>query len=372
MRETATARVVNDVLTPLERATSREGLASLAAEAEVRTWLAGDLETLEAALRASTPGDATDEVGPTGAEAPPTRGHLAHRAATHLLERPGKRVRPICVYLASRCGGRTSSPAEARPLAVAAELVHAATLLHDDVIDQGTERRGAPAARIVYGNAASVLGGDHLLIEALSRVRGVSHPELLTDLLGVIGEMVAGEALQLERRGRFDPDPDAYNQIVMSKTAALFRWAMTAGGTVGGLPRAHVEALALAGQSLGVAFQLVDDALDLAGDPAVLGKDGLLDLREGKLTWPLIVACERDPGLQTLLSTIAADPALLDDATRRERLRRRLLDSGCVAATQARAKGLAETARDALMSLPETPARDALMTVVAVCVDRTL
>ena len=117
--------------------------------------------------------------------------------------------------------------------------------------------------------------------------------------------------------------------------------------------------------------QLVDDALDLAGDPALLGKDGLLDLREGKLTWPLIVACERDPGLQTLLATIANDPALLDDPTRRQRLQRRLLKTGCIQATQARAKASADVARDALMSLPQTPARDALMTVVAVCVDRT-
>jgi octaprenyl-diphosphate synthase len=356
MRETATARVVNDVLPPLEEATAREGLSVLAARlAEVRTWLASDLEALESALASSTP----------------EGGHLAHRAASHLLERPGKRVRPICVYLAARCGEAPAPAALVRPLAVAAELVHAATLLHDDVIDQGMERRGAPAARVVYGNAASVLGGDHLLIEALDRVRRVDHPGLLADLLGVIGEMVAGEALQLERRGRFEPDPDVYNRVLAGKTAALFRWSMRAGATIAGMPARQVEALAVAGESLGMAFQLVDDALDLAGDPATLGKDGLLDLREGKLTWPLIVACERDAGLHTLLATIAGDPTLLDDPLRCQQLRRRLLKTGCIQATQARAKASADTAREALGGLPKTPARDALMTVVAVCVDRT-
>jgi octaprenyl-diphosphate synthase len=358
MRETATARVVNDVLTPLEKATSREGLASLASRlAEVRLWLSEDLTALE---------DALAGIMPEG-------GHLAHRAAAHLLERPGKRVRPMCVYLAAQCGTSTPEHSEGiRLLAIAAELVHAATLLHDDVIDHGMDRRGAPTARVIYGNAASVLGGDHLLIEALDRVRRVERPELLAALLGVISEMVAGEALQLERRGRFDPDPEVYNQVVTAKTAALFRWAMMAGATMGGLAPDHIRALGVAGECLGVAFQLVDDALDLAGDPAILGKDGLLDLREGKLTWPLIMACERDPGLRTLLTTVAHDPSLLDDPTRCERLRRRLLETGCIEATQARAKVLADEARSVLVTLPPSAAREALVTVVAVCIDRTL
>ena len=310
MRETATARVVNDVLTPLEQATAREGLAVLAQRlAELRTFLADDLGALESTLSTLIP----------------EKENLAHHAAAHLLEQPGKRVRPICVFLAAQCGTFTSESVEKlRMLAVAAELVHAATLLHDDVIDQGMDRRGAPTARVVYGNAASVLGGDHLLLEALDRVRQVGEPTLLASLLQVISQMVAGEALQLERRGRFEPDPDTYNRVVNAKTAALFRWAMSAGATVGGLPAATVEALGGAGAALGIAFQLVDDALDLAGDPKVLGKDGLLDLREGKLTWPLIIACERDPGLQTLLATVANDPGLLDDPARCERLRRRL------------------------------------------------
>ena len=257
-------------------------------------------------------------------------------------------------------------------LAVSAELVHAATLLHDDVIDQGMDRRGAPTARVVYGNAASVLGGDHLLLEALERVRRVERPALLASLLEVISQMVSGEALQLERRGRFEPDPETYNRVVNAKTAALFRWAFSAGATMGGLPTRKVEALGEAGAALGIAFQLVDDALDLAGDPKVIGKDGLLDLKEGKLTWPLIVACERDPALKTLLATVANDPGLLDDPSRRDRLRGRLLETKCIEITQARAKRLADKARSILATLRPSPARDALVTVVAVCVDRTL
>ena len=358
MRETATARVVNDVLTPLEAATAREGLAVLAARlAELRDFLSEDLGALEDTLSTLIP----------------ARENLAHHAAAHLLEQPGKRVRPICVFLAAQCGALNPEDHEKlRMLAVSAELVHAATLLHDDVIDHGMDRRGAPTARVIYGNAASVLGGDHLLLEALDRVRRVGEPALLASLLEVISQMVSGEALQLERRGRFEPDPETYNRVVNAKTAALFRWAFSAGATMGGLPPDKVQALGEAGAALGIAFQLVDDALDLAGDPKVLGKDGLLDLREGKLTWPLIVACERDPGLQTLLATIANDPALLDDPARCERLRRRLLETGCIEATQGRAKLLADEARAILATLKPSSARDALVTVVAVCVDRTL
>src|SRR5690606_25678383 len=188
--------------------------------------------------------------------------------------------------------------AQVRDLAVACELVHAATLLHDDVIDEGTERRGAPAARVIYGNSASVLAGDALFTEALRLVGRAGVPGLLDELLTVIAEMVDAEALQLERRGRLDLSREAYLRVIRGKTATLFRWALRAGGGAAGLGAGQVDALGEAGASLGLAFQLTDDLLDLDGDPAVTGKDALADLRQGKVTWPVILACEREPDLR--------------------------------------------------------------------------
>ncbi|MCB9730636.1 MAG: polyprenyl synthetase family protein [Deltaproteobacteria bacterium] len=345
------------MLAPLVRVTARAGLDPLAARlAEIRRWLGSDLDGLEAAL-----GDAAS-----------AQGDLAQRAATHLLGRPGKRIRPVCVFLAARAAGGQADPAVLRELAVACELVHAATLLHDDVIDQGHERRGAPTARVLFGNPASVLGGDHLLVDALGRVRRCGQDRLLGRLFDVIGEMIAAEALQLERRGRFEPDREVYDRVVHGKTAVLFGWAMEAGAVAGGAPAEVAEALARAGTALGLAFQLVDDALDLEGEAEVTGKDALLDLREGKLTWPLIVACEQDPDLVEVLRAVALTPETLDDPLRATELRRRILATGCVMRTRARARALVRDAEAALDTLAESDAREALRAVVETAVLRAL
>jgi octaprenyl-diphosphate synthase len=273
------------------------GLDGLAAKLlELRGWLAADLDDVERALAAAGAGDS-----------------LAHRSARHLLDQDGKRIRPICVALAARMGGGFG-PA-ARAYAVAVELVHNATLLHDDVVDLGDLRRGAPAARVVYGNAASIFGGDYLLVDALCRVQGAGQPDVLARLLEVVREMVVAESLQLERRGKVRGTPADYFRIVEGKTASLFRWAMFAGARAGGVDPARADALEAYGQKLGVAFQLVDDVLDVAGDPGATGKTMLADLREGKMTYPLILALEREPELGPALEALcASDDAALDPA----------------------------------------------------------
>lgn len=366
MTEIMAARVVNaglpaeaddEVLTPLAAVTARAGLDPLAARlVEIRRWLQGDLDGLEAALGATASG----------------AGDLAQRAAAHLLGRPGKRIRPVCVFLAARAAGGGAPGEVLRELAVACELVHAATLLHDDVIDQGQERRGAQTARVLYGNPASVLGGDHLLVDALRRVRLTGQDRLLGRLFEVIGEMIAAEAVQLERRGRFEPDRAVYDRVVHGKTAVLFGWAMEAGAEAAGADPAVGQALARAGTALGLAFQLVDDALDLEGEAAVTGKDSLLDLKEGKLTWPLIVACEQDPGLVAELRAVALRPESLDDTVQATELRRRILATGCVVRTRARARGLARDADAALDALAPSEAREALKAVIETAVMRAL
>jgi octaprenyl-diphosphate synthase len=222
----------------------------------------------------------------------------ATESATHLLEAGGKRVRPLTVLLSAACFGAV--PAAARELAVVAELVHLATLLHDDVIDDGQERRGTPTSRRIWGNAVSVLAGDLLLTHALERTAAVAPGEVLAGLFATLRRLVDGEVVQLRGRTRLDSREEVYFRIVRDKTASLFAWAARAGGLAAGAPAGAVAALGEFGERVGLAFQLVDDVLDYHGDPRATGKALLGDLVEGKLTLPLI-------------RTIAASPAVAGD-----------------------------------------------------------
>ena len=364
-------------LEALARAADRHEAADLGLRlVELRRMMSADLAALEEALAGVSP---RAEEG--GADRPlvamgyaPRPGSLGWRCARHLLSRAGKRVRPVCVMLAARMGGRPFDE-EAQAVALACELVHAATLLHDDVIDHGEERRGAPTARALYGNAASVLGGDHLLLDALKRVRRVRRADLYDELLDVIDQMVDGEVLQLERRGRFEPSREEYLRVVEGKTAALFWWALRAGARLGGLEEEQVAALGEVGTHIGVAFQLIDDLLDVEGDAAELGKVPLIDLKEGKLTWPLILAVEERPELLGRIEGVigalnapsaapgAAERALLD-------LARDVKHTSALPETRRAAEERVALARRALASLPPSEARDALETVLDTIIAR--
>lgn len=351
-----------DVLIPLEDVTRRVGLAPLSVRLEeLRRWLQDDLVELETAIQATT------DLGQT-TTSEPELGDLAIRAARYLLARPGKRIRPLCVLLGARLGGRELDRG-VRDLAIACELVHNATLLHDDVIDEGTERRGAPTARMVFGNSASVLAGDHLLIHSLQLVESVGHRRLLSSLLETIHQMVAAEAVQLEQRGRLNPSREVYLSVVQGKTAGLFRWGLVAGGTAGGLDGDSLATLGQAGNALGVAFQLMDDVLDLSGDSAETGKDVFADLREGKLTWPFIVAAELDAGLIPALDKALDDSVTVGPETMRGLLER-VRATGAVEATRRFAEAQANVAREALRHLPDSLSRRALEAVIDSAVSR--
>lgn len=303
----------------------------------------------------------------------PRGARVVHAAAHHLLDLRGKHLRPLCVALASRFGDGFTS--QARGLAVAVELVHTATLLHDDVVDLAERRRGQPAACVVYGNAASIFAGDWLLVAALRRIAAAGVDGLLERMLAVIDDMIQAESLQLERRGRVDPagraEPaplhlgaarDEYFRIVEGKTAALFRWAMLAGARVAGLDARAEAALDRYGLHLGVAFQAVDDELDFADGT---GKDPLADLREGKMTFPLVVALERAPELRDrIAAALAGDGGLAELAAA-------VRATGALAATRGLAEEHARRALDALDRLPAGAARDALETVALASLERT-
>jgi O-succinylbenzoic acid--CoA ligase len=325
---------------------------------ELHRWLSNDIGEVEQAIVQLSEADQD----------------LAQRTAAHLLARPGKRIRPLCVLLAARLESEQPAPdmtARLVQLAVACELVHAATLLHDDVIDGGTERRGAAAARTLFGNTASILAGDHLLTDALKRVSLHGTPALLESLLETISQMIAAEALQLEQQRRFDPRPELYRRIVDGKTAALFRWGMRAGATLSELPAAAVTQADVFGQELGFCFQLVDDLLDFTGDPEQVGKNKLADLREGKLTWPLLLAARRDGELAADLRELTRrDNDQLADPAVASKVVQRVQQTGALAATRGAAREHARRAREALDQLPRGTAHRALGAVIAYCVAR--
>ena len=395
------------VLARLEGLCRQRGLEALAVRigelAELVQW---DMAAVEAALTSL-----------------PRSERIVHRSASHLLDQGGKRLRPLCVALASRVGSGepleqalTSSPtqpratvskatpdeaaadddkepspvgrpsvaapcasphsgpqAAARELGVAVELVHCATLLHDDVVDDSDQRRGAPAARTLYGNAASIFAGDWLLVHALQRVRKTHVPGALERLLDIIDAMITAESLQLESRGNLELSARRYFDIIDGKTAALFRWAMYAGARAGGLTDPEARQLEEYGQHLGLAFQLVDDLLDYAGDAETTGKSLFADLREGKATYPLILAMERDPSLEVQVAPLlAASSGLSDDerTTAFARLRQSIAGTGAIDDARALAAEQANLAVAALDGFADGPTLRALKTVALATVYR--
>lgn len=331
----------------------RQGLSALATRlADLHRWVEDDLAGFEREL---------DSV-PRGATA-------IQRSAHHLLDLGGKHLRPMCVALAAKAGGGFDR--RGRQLAVAVELVHSATLLHDDVVDLAEARRGAPASRLVYGNAASIFAGDWLLVQALKRIREAAVPGLLERMLDVIDEMILAESVQLENRGRINADAGDYFHVVEGKTAALFRWAMFAGARAGGLDDATCAALERYGLHLGVAFQAVDDLLDVDGDAEVTGKTLFADLREGKMTYPLILTVERDPSIRPLVEECAAlSPEVALPAPSVRRILDALRATGALDDCRALARSRAGEAIAALSVLGAGPGRDALITVAEATVHR--
>lgn len=277
-------------------------------------------------------------------------------AATHLLSSGGKRVRPLTVLLASAAfGGATTA---ARDLAVVAELIHLATLLHDDVLDDGSERRGQPTSRRLWGNAVSILAGDLLLTHALERTSRLGLPMVLSDLFATLRRLVDGEVIQLRNRTRVDPSEETYFHVVENKTASLFGWSARAGARAAGAPEDAVLALGEFGERLGVAFQLVDDALDYEGSA---DKTPLLDLREGKLTLPLLRTLGARPELLREVEVVRASADDGGDAA--AKLLHAVKASGACQETRRLADAETSRALAALERIPSSPARDLLAAV---------
>lgn len=277
----------------------------------------------------------------------------ATEAAQHLVSLGGKRVRPTALLLSAACFGPIA--ADALEMAVVVELVHSATLLHDDVIDDGQERRGSVVARRVYGNAVSVLSGDMLLVSALERTQRHA-VSVLSDLIVTLRRLVNGEIVQLRGRTQLDLTKATYEHILREKTASLFGWATRTGAALNGATSEQQALMQAFGEELGVAFQLIDDVLDYSFEAT--GKTLFADLAEGKLTLPLVLAVEAHPELTELLRRIyQGDPEPV------EHVSRVVVECGACGAVRERAQRQTHLAIGALQALRPSRAKSLLIDV---------
>ena len=212
---------------------------------------------------------------------------LVRPTAQHVLEAGGKRLRPLLTILTARALGYAGE--DVYPLACSLELLHSATLLHDDILDGAALRRGRPSAHTVFGNTHTILAGDALLALANSTVASYGKPGLTACLSEAILNTVSGEIQEIAHIRDVDLTLEGYLDIIIGKTACLIRSACQAGALLAGAPRLMEDSAAGYGMNLGVAFQLVDDALDYTSPKEISGKPRGADIREGKLTLPLIL-----------------------------------------------------------------------------------
>ena len=281
----------------------------------------------------------------------------------HLLGAGGKRLRPLLSVLVARASSTDLDQAVAA--GCAAELIHTATLFHDDVVDNGNVRRGRPAARMIYGNGIAVLVGDFCLARGLDLVASTGSIAMVRSLAAAVTEMAEGEVAQLEGAGDPDVTIASYLRVVDRKTASLMAWCARVGGV---LPAELDLALGRFGRALGRAFQIVDDILACAPDEDTTGKSGGHDLQEGKLTLPVLLACESDPDLRVRIREALGEQGICTGEA--HAILTAVRAGGGVDRARRRALAFAEDAALELAALPASPYRDALAELSRLSVDR--
>jgi heptaprenyl diphosphate synthase len=269
------------------------------------------------------------------------------------LEGSGKMIRPRLVYLAASLAPH--NPAVVRDVAVAVELIHMASLIHDDVIDHAPLRRGRESINSRWGNQASVLTGDYLFATAFNLINRHSMLDIMENITDTIRIMCAGEIRQMALAYNLDISENDYLAKTHGKTACLFASACTIGALAAYLPPDNVKALEQFGLSLGYAYQIMDDLLDFLSDSSILGKPTGSDLMEGNITLPVIYALQHQkygPWLRTLLSKRKLTGKQL------EKVIKVLKDSGAVDDCLKRVEHFIKKSEDCLRSLPPGPVRE--------------
>ena len=281
---------------------------------------------------------------------------LIDQISRYIINAGGKRIRPRLLLLFADAFGFEG---QARyELAATVEFIHTATLLHDDVVDESSMRRGRSTANAIFGNAASVLVGDFLYSRAFQMMVSINQMRVLDVLADATNTIAEGEVLQL--MNMHDPDlaVDEYLRVIRFKTAKLFEASARLGAILGGAPAAVEESCAAYGRSLGTAFQLVDDLLDYEGKSDELGKNVGDDLREGKPTLPLLIAMERGTPQERDMVRHAIEAGEVERLAEIVAIVRR---TGAIDATRDAALIEADKARECLSSVPSGTAREALL-----------
>jgi heptaprenyl diphosphate synthase len=293
---------------------------------------------------------------------------LVAEAARHLLDAGGKRFRPLLVALAAQFGDPDRD--EITLAANVVELTHLATLYHDDVMDEAAVRRGAPSANARYGNSVAILVGDYLFARAADLAASLG-PEAVHLQARTFARLVHGQIAETVGPRGTDPT-EHYLHVITEKTASLIATSAQFGGLFSGAPAAHVQALARFGETIGIAFQLSDDLLDIASESVQSGKTPGTDLREGVPTLPVLYALadgDTDASAMRLREILATGP-ITDEALHAEALGL-LRESVAMKRARETVRTYAEEARAELAALPDGPPRRTMEAVCDFIADRT-
>lgn len=296
---------------------------------------------------------------------------LIPQLGAHLVAAGGKRLRPLLTLASARLCGYGSEEGQTRHIGLAAcvEFIHTATLLHDDVVDESTLRRGMASANALFGNKASVLVGDFLFARSFQLMTADGSLEVMAILSAASATIAEGEVLQMSTQNDLSTPIERYLEVIHGKTAALFAAACRVGAVVAGQSQEVEIALEQYGTNLGMAFQLVDDALDYAADQQVLGKTVGDDLREGKITLPVLAAYERGTEEEQLFwkRVIEDNEQTEEDLSRALEI---IARTEAIRTTIECARSYAEKAVQALERFPESDLKTLLQETVLYTVER--
>ncbi len=278
-----------------------------------------------------------------------------------LIGSGGKRIRPALAILATRF--YPTDPDKALTLAVTLELVHAATLIHDDLIDRSPLRRGSPTISSRWSGTATVLAGDFLLARAADIAATIGNFRVMSIFAKTLMDICEGEIRQDFGGAHWPPNREQYYRHIDSKTASLFTAATEGGAVLSAAPESEIAALKSYGHNLGMAFQIADDILDFTADERELGKPVGSDLRQGTFTLPVFYFIDQDARGAKIVDFLSEDMDALVDAIRH---------SSAIDASKAEARQFTQNARDALSIFPDNAYRRALIDLATYVVDRTL
>jgi len=290
---------------------------------------------------------------------------LVNQVSEYIISAGGKRIRPVLVLLIANAYAYKGTAHHS--LAAVIEFIHTATLLHDDVVDESSLRRGKETANALFGNAASVLVGDFLYSRAFQMMVTVGNARVMQIVADATNVIAEGEVLQLLNMHNPDVNEEDYLRVIRSKTAKLFEAAAQLGALISGADEAGIEAAGEYGRSLGTAFQLIDDVLDYSGNAAEIGKNVGDDLREGKPTLPLIYLMENGTAEQRELVRSCIENG---DEQHFNEILAAITSSGALDYTRQEAQKAARRAADAVQSLPDSKYKNSLLELSTFAVDR--